>query len=376
MGKKILLVFAALILSVGVISVRADDVDNYKLYLEKQKQIIELEQKISESQGKQKTLASTIVYLDDKIALTQLQISQTEEELANLEKEIATLTVKISRLDTNLDEMSKLLISRIGAAYKRHYIKPMYLFLASGGFSDFFERNKYLQAAQQNDRKLLLDLQTSRDSTQQQKDLKEAKQNELANLQIKQQAQKKSLASQKAGKQELLEATRNDEKRFQDLKIAIQADLASITQALAGGAVKIGKVTTNDVIGVVGSSGCSTGPHLHFEVFMNAKVEGGGLATGNRVDPKSYLEDGQYKRPVPGYPEKVTTWYGEIYFLGVHTGIDIANPTGTPIYPIASGTAYFVSSACPYNISGGSPIGKGILVDHENGLATLYWHIP
>ena len=170
--------------------------------------------------------------------------------------------------------------------------------------------------------------------------------------------------------------TRNDEKRFQELLAALRADLTSITNALAGGAVKIGKVTTGNVIGVVGSSGCSTGPHLHFEVFTNAKVENGALSAGSRVDPKPYLEDGKYKKPVPNYPGGVSTWYGEVYFLGTHTGIDIMNSFGTPIYPIADGTAYFVSGTCKNPPSGGTTLGKGILVDHENGLATLYWHIP
>ena len=126
-----------------------------------------------------------------------------------------------------------------------------------------------------------------------------------------------------------------------------------------------------DVIAGVGSSGCSTGPHLHLEVYTDAKVEGGRVI-GNRVDPKPYLENGAYQQPVPGYPGSVTTWYGEVYFLGVHTGIDIANPFGTPIRAMDSGDAYATSATCSYNGS----IGRGIIVDHKNGLVTLYWHIP
>jgi murein DD-endopeptidase MepM/ murein hydrolase activator NlpD len=39
------------------------------------------------------------------------------------------------------------------------------------------------------------------------------------------------------------------------------------------------RVKRGDVIGYVGSTGRSTGPHLHYEVFR----------TGNQVDPRKYL---------------------------------------------------------------------------------------
>ena len=370
-----IIVFLLLLIAASSIVSAATEAD-YNAYQDKLKQIQELQQKLESNKGQQKTLSSTITYLNDKIKLTELEISQTEDKLKGLGEEIATLTVKIVRLDESLDRTAQLLISRVGEAYKRTYFKPMYMFLESGGFTDFFESSKYLQLAQSNDRNLLLQLQTDRDVKQEQKDMKETKQAELEQLQKTLFAQENSLSQQKKGKEELLSVTRNDEKKFQQLLAAAQSDIASITQALAKAGVKIGKVATGDVIGSVGSSGCSTGPHLHFEVWENAKFENGMMIYGTRVNPKPYLEDGKYTRPVPNYPAGVTTWYGEVYFLGVHTGIDIANSLGTPIHPIMGGTAYFVSSPCSYNISGGTNLGKGILVDHENGLATLYWHIP
>lgn len=367
---------AVLLLIGGWAAVLAQQPEPYSQYSDKLKQIQELQQKLEANKGQQKTLSSTIIYLNDKIKLTELEIAETENRLQLLSEEIATLAVKITRLDDNLNRTARLLVSRVGEAYKRLYLNPMYLFLHSGGFSDWLEGSKYLQLAQNNDRNLLLQLQLDRDVKQQQKEIKQTKQTELERLQQTLSGQKTSLNEQKKGKEELLAMTKNDEKKFQQLLAAAQADVASITQALAKAGVKIGKVTTGDVIGTVGSSGCSTGPHLHFEVWENAKFEGGVMVDGNRVNPKPYLEGGQYSRPVPNYPDNVTTWYGEVYFLGVHTGIDIANPFGTPIKPILPGTAYFVSSPCNYKISGGSNLGKGILVDHENGLATLYWHIP
>jgi peptidoglycan hydrolase CwlO-like protein len=376
MNSKLFLTGLLFLILAGGGGAFADETELYNQYSDKLKQIQELQQKLDANQGQQKTLSNTITYLNDKIRLTELEIAQTESKLAGLNQDIATLTVKLDRLDDNLNRTAQLLISRVSEAYKRTYFKPMYLFLQSGGFADWFESNKYLQLAQNNDRALLLQLQTDRDDKQRQKEIKQSKQDELERLQTTLAGQKISLNEQKKGKEALLAITKNDEKKFQSLLTSLQADIASITQALAKGGVKIGKVTTNDIIGTVGSSGCSTGPHLHFEVWEGSKFENGVMVAGTRVNPKPYLEDNRYQDPVPNYPANVTTWYGEVYFLGVHTGIDIANSLGTPIRPIMNGTAYFVSSPCSYNISGGTSLGKGILVDHENGLASLYWHIP
>src|SRR5581483_5481554 len=132
----------------------------------------------------------------------------------------------------------------------------------------------------------------------------------------------KDLVEQKKAKDELLKVTQNDEKKFQEEINRLRADIASITQALANVGAKIGPVNKGDVIASMGSTGCSTGPHLRFEVYENAKVEGGKVV-GNRTNPNNFLGN-KLDKPIRGYGDEtvITTQYGEVYFLGTHTGLD------------------------------------------------------
>lgn len=340
-----------------------------------QKQINEVESKLNVLEGQEKTLSSQIAVIDNQIKLTTLRIDATKQQITDLTLDIDTADKKINNIENSLDDLTKVLVNRIQATYKIGSAPSFQVLLASNDVSDFMERANYLRIAQAHDRRLIYDTIQAKNDYEHQKDLFQDKKEQILALNTELESYTAQLGKDRGGKQELLTITQNDEAKFQQELARLKADAASISQALGNVGQKVGPVNKGDVIGGVGSSGCSTGPHLHFEVFTNAKVENGRVI-GTRVDPKPYLENGAYEKPVPGYPGNVSAWYGIQYFLGTHTGIDMAQPFGTPIRTMESGEAYSTSAACSYSIPGGSPVGKGIIVDHKNGLVTLYWHLP
>lgn len=375
---KLFVLTLSLILSFSLVSFTASTLyaqTDAEKYQEIQKKIAETSAKITDLQKTERDLTQQIDYINSQIKLTELRIEEAQAKIDQLEKEITTLGFRIGYITDSVDRLERLLKQRIVATYQQSFVSNLEILITSQDFSDLILRLQYLKEVQENDKKILSNLLETKSNYANQKDEREDKQAQIEDAKAKLDTANVLLARQKREKNDFLAVTRNDEKRYQEELRRLQADAASISQALGNIGARIGTVSKGDIIGSVGSSGCSTGPHLHFEVFTDAKVEGSKIV-GNRVDPKPYLEDGKYEKPVPNYPQNVTVPYGERYFLGIHTGIDIANSFGTPIRAIDGGEAYLTSAPCNYNIAGGTPLGKGVVVDHKNGLVTLYWHIP
>lgn len=378
--KKFLLLLIAVSLSASLTFAQSTD-DLAKQLQEKQAEIQKLEAHLQDARNQEKTLKSQLNLIDGQTKVTTLKIEETNLKIAKLKREISQLTERIDRIGNTLDSLSEILLRRIIQTYKySNAVSTIDLLFSSHGFADLLQRLKYIQVAQSYDKKKLYELQATKLAYNDQKQDKQTRQTEAEKLNKDLEIYKAQLEQQKKAKEELLRITQNDETRYQQELARLRADIASITLALSNVGAKIGPVNKGDTIAAMGSTGCSTGPHLHFEVYENAKIEGGRVV-GNRVNPHSFLDNGKLGSPLQGYPDDttITTEYGEVYFLGTHTGLDIApkkyEGVGRVILASEKGTSYSVSAPCSFNISGGSSVGKGIVIDHENGIITLYWHI-
>ncbi|KKR82591.1 MAG: hypothetical protein UU29_C0011G0038, partial [Candidatus Daviesbacteria bacterium GW2011_GWA2_40_9] len=270
-----------------------------------QNQIVETEKKLAEARGQEKTLKSQLDFIDTQTKLTELKMAQAEAQIIKLEKEITDLSNRIIKLSQTVDSITEVLLSRIVQTYKYGNYSTIDLLFSSHGFSDLLARVKYIQVAQTNDKKVLYQLQATKETYNDQKTDRETRQTQQEKLKKDLERYQVQLNNQKKAKQELLEKTKNDESRYQQLIAQLKAEQESIARAISNVGAVVGPVEKGQTIGAMGSTGCSTGPHLHLEVFENAKVEGGRIV-GTRVNPKPFLDNGRLGPPLRGYPDETT----------------------------------------------------------------------
>jgi peptidoglycan hydrolase CwlO-like protein len=364
-------------------------------------QITDLQQKISELEsaleavGKQKdSLSREIALLDNRIKITTLQATQTTVQIETLEKEIELLSGKIVRLDDSLNHLSKVLLSRISETYKKGKPDFITLFLSSKNFSEFISRYRYLQAMQSHDREMLLAMEQTRTSYDEQKQLKEKKQAELENLKKQLEAQKVQLNAQVNSRQRLLEETKGKEANYQKLLAEAREELEAILGILAGKGkeVEIKKVSEGERIAsvIAGPSCNSSGTHLHFMVSEGGQTKNpfnylkGGIDYENCTGSSCGSGDGDAFNPSgswnwPLNPKiKLTQGYGYTWAIqhfswlkriyNFHNGLDLQG-ANLEVKAVKPGTLY----AGSYN---GSCTLKYVRVRHDEGnIDTYYLHV-
>ncbi len=345
--------------------------------------------KISDLGAQKKTLAGQIDQFDNQIKITQLKIADAQATISQLEKEINVLGFRIGYITDSVGKLETLLKARIVATYQQSQISNLEVIMGSDNFSDLMQRVEYLRIVQENDKKLLTNLQQTKSSYANQKDDSEKKQQAIADAKQKLEVLGASLDAQKAEKQALLKATQNDEDKFQRLLAQAQAEQAIV---FGGGTeTYLRDVNQGDTIGTIASwsasPGCSTGSHLHFEVHQD----------NNLQDPNNYLsphstsysygpdqysyygtinpngKNGNLPWPLND-PIYINQGYGShtfaqiFYANGIHTGIDMDSGSSSQVKAVTSGKLYGGS----YNCSNGKLFYAKL--DKGDGLTTWYLH--
>lgn len=337
---------------------------------------------ISELQTKSQKLQADISANNDVIknlneqgSSLQGKVDELNAEIAIANSEIELTTVKLAELaqrlieaQEELDSQKVLLKKTLQAIYERSDVSTFELLMASDSFTTFVNEQEYLgqlqSAVKQSTEKVIKLKQQIQEEKRTQEDL-------LA----KQTQQRAVVSAKRSEQQSILDATQGEESRYRTIVAQQQAELEKSEKQLAallaaGSYVNFGPVLRGQKIGSVGSTGYSTGPHVHFQVYSN----------GSTVNPsaggKSLING--YGWPIAGGAGWISQSYGcvaEPWEYSVkcnnggnsfHSGMDIAISAGTALVAAADGNIIF--KGCR------AGLGYLVVIDHGGGWQTWYPH--
>ena len=236
--KRFSLIFVAFSFLVGlafIFQVKAQDNTQDQKLKELQDQIKQYEEELGRLRSQSATLSNQIAQYDAQIKLASLQIEETQREIELLEG-------RIDQLETSLDALSRAFSSRAAETYKMVKLgDPLLFLISSPDLSTAVSRFHYLKLIQRYDQDLLVKLQSTQTTYQDQKGDKEALQKQL-------EKQKANLDAQKAAKANLLAVTKNDERYYQRLLAQAKSQLAALRRFVTsqGGATILSNQTKCD----------------------------------------------------------------------------------------------------------------------------------
>jgi len=373
-AKKVLIFIFLLGLVIVVPKVNADQLSDI------QQKIQEYSQKLAQLGEQKATLQNQIAQFDAQIYLTTLKIQETEEK-------IKLLGGRIDQLEVSLTALSNAFSQRAVETYKMARVgDPVILLISAPNLGEAVSRFHYLEKIQEADRDLLQKLQVAQNNYKVEKTDQEKLQDTLTE-------QKLALNNQKAAKAYLLQVTRNDEARYQQLLAQARAEYEAIQGILAGQGTEtqIGHVDAgNKIASIIPGPSCnSSGEHLHFMVAQNGMTfnpfnylkpgidyqncSGGGECSA--ADP--FNPSGSWDWPMSpkiffyqGYGVTwavQNTWVRNIYSF--HNGIDIKSDSSLDVRAVKAGTLYRGA----YGV--GCSLRYMRVHQDDGGLDTYYLHV-
>ncbi|MCA9349189.1 peptidoglycan DD-metalloendopeptidase family protein [Candidatus Saccharibacteria bacterium] len=293
--------------------------------------------------------------LEETLNKLASQIDAIQQKIAETKAKIAALKKEITETQAEIDRQKSLLTEAFRSLYQHSNASALELILASDNFSEYLDTQEYLNRLKDGIADSVLKVQELKAQL-------ETQQAEQESLLSEQKGQEVGLKATQDEKNRLLDETRGQEAIFQQQLEALQeeerqkeAELQAYLASLISSAVSLGPVSKGDIIGKMGNTGWSTGPHLHFQVYKGSN---------SRIDPISAMNSFGWIWPVGGGGG----WLSQGFHSG-HQAIDIAGTEGTPILATASGQ--IIHRGCLYS---GNYLTFGVIIDHGD-YYSLYIHM-
>lgn len=305
-------------------------------------EIAKFELQLMEVGAEKKTLQAAINQLELERKKVNAEISRTEALITSTDLEINKLILEIGNTEEDIERAEDSISDMIRSQYRSNEQSFIEILLKHDRLSEFmrevdsFERIKNEMATRVASLdELKEELEISREENKE-------KRSELASLSDQYQEQNEVLVNNKAEQNELLVATKNEEANYQSLLSQKQSAREQIVKELRDFESELQFILDPNTIPTPGTA------------VFNWPV-------GNVIIT-------QYFGGTEFAARNASVYGGRPY----HPGVDFGAPRGTAIYAPLSGTVRATGNTDI--VPGCLSWGKWTLIDHANGLTTLYAH--
>jgi murein DD-endopeptidase MepM/ murein hydrolase activator NlpD len=271
------------------------------------------------------------------------QLKQTEEEISKTQ-------AALEKAQRHLADREKVLSTRIRDIYMHGQLNYLDVVLGAKDFGDFSNRVELLKRIVTSDLQLIDSIKAERDQITAQKMVLEQEKEKQVQLQAESQKKRYEIEQRKAEQSAILEKAQNDkataEAAYNELEASSQqigamlrqrqADREAAAAAAAGGSSVSDSAVSGDDSNASSYQAVSGSGALMWPV--------GGVITS----PFGYRNHPIFGRQI------------------LHSGIDIGVDYGTPVHAADSGVVVEAGWISGY--------GYAVVIDHGNGLSTLYGH--
>ena len=341
MKKLLIMVFAA-VMAMSTLTVAAQTIQ------ELQQQQQEIQSEAQEVRGELTVTRQEMEELEYEILLMDQKLEEAEEELEAIEEDLAETKIELEKTEQALeqaqqdrDEHFERFKTRLRVMYIHGPVGYLEVVLQATSFSDFLTRLDHMNTIARSDREMAERLQAAEDLVTDRLEATIINMERIEELQAVQEELILELEDILQLKYEFMTQLEEDAYRH-------QITIRQLEQADQEVAAQIQRLREEE------------------EARRRAAQAAARRAQRQVVQPSG----GRMRWPVPGRYEISSGYGNRIHPISrraeFHTGIDIPAPNGTNIVAADSGTVIISGRMGGY--------GNTVVIDHGNGLSTLYGH--
>ena len=307
-----------------------------------EREIAKYEAELQEVGAEKETLQQAIRQLELERDKVQAEIARTENEITSTDLEINKLVLEIEKAERDITATADAIAEVVRAEFRAGDESLIELLLRHDRLSEFWSTYEAHDNVRASMATKVAELQTLRDDLDEKRSINTEKRSRLVDLKNRYADQNAVLASNRQEQTELLEVTKSEEQNYQQLLADRRAAREQIERELREYEAQLQFILDPNTI-----------PPSGTQVFD--------WPVDNVIITQLFGGTEFAKRNAHVYG-------GRAY----HPGVDFGAPRGTPIYAPLSGTVRATGNTD--RVPGCYSWGKWTLIDHANGLATLYAH--